>query len=112
MARHTNGEKITGLVHGDTVYARLTNGVDESEYITKQITDDIPPEVSIQAGTPTSNSVQITVTATDAQSGLAEEGTYQYYLNNELKANNRNKHIQLYRTNTRNTIYIKSSSNR
>ena len=80
-----NGEKITGLVHGDTVYARLTNGIDESEYITKQVTDDIPPEVSIQAGTPTSNSVQITVTATDAQSGLAEEGTYQYYLNNDLK---------------------------
>src|SRR5699024_8966689 len=80
-----DGEKITGLVHGDKVYARLTNGVDESEYITKQITDDIPQEVSIQAGTPTSNSVQITVTATDNQSGLAEEGTYQYYLNNDLK---------------------------
>ena len=38
------------------------------------ITDDIPPEVSIQAGTPTSNSVQITVTASDAQSGLADTG--------------------------------------
>ena len=49
------------------------------------ITDDIPPEVSIQAGEPTSNSVTLTVTASDAQSGLAEEGTYQYYLNNELK---------------------------
>ena len=76
------------------------------------VTDDIPPEVSIQAGTPTSNSVQITVTATDEQSGLAEEGTYQYYLGNELKANNRNKHIQLYWINPRNKIYIKSSCNR
>ena len=50
------------------------------------ITDDIPPEVSIQAGAPTSNSVQLTVTATDEQSGLAEEGTYTYYLNDQVKA--------------------------
>ena len=49
------------------------------------ITDDIPPEVEIQAGTPTSNSVQITVTASDSQSGLADTGTYQYYLGTELK---------------------------
>ena len=75
------------------------------------ITDDIPPEVSIQAGTPTSNSVQLTVTATDEQSGLAEEGTYQYYLK-MTKTNNRNKHIQLYWINPRNKIYIKSSCNR
>ena len=80
-----SGEKITGLVHGETVYAKLTNGIDESEYITKQVTDDIPPEVSIQAGTPTSNSIQITVTATDGQSGLADTGTYQYYLGDDLK---------------------------
>ena len=71
------------------------------------ITDDIPPEVSIQAGVPTSNSVQITVTATDAQSGLAEEGTYQYYLNDEVKASNRNKHIQLYWINPRNKYTLK-----
>ena len=83
-----NGEKITGLVHGDTVYVRLTDGVNESEYAIKQITDDIPPEVNIQAGEPTSNSVQITVTATDGQSGLAESGIYTYYLNNEEKASN------------------------
>ena len=49
------------------------------------ITDNIPPEVSIQAGEPTSNSVTLTVTASDAQSGLADTGTYQYYLNNDLK---------------------------
>ena len=83
-----NGEKITGLVHGDTVYVRLTDGVNESEYAIKQITDDIPPEVNIQAGQPTSNSVQITVTATDGQSGLAENGIYTYYLNDEEKASN------------------------
>ena len=52
------------------------------------ITDDIPPEVSIKAGVPTSNSVTLTVTATDGQSGLAEEGAYTYYLNDEEKASN------------------------
>ena len=59
------------------------------------VTDDIPPEVSIQAGTPTSNSVQITVTASDAQSGLAEEGTYQYYLNNDLKQTQKQTHTTI-----------------
>ena len=52
------------------------------------ITDDIPPEVSIKAGQPTSNSVQLTVTATDGQSGLADSEIYTYYLNDEEKASN------------------------
>ena len=80
-----NNGTIENLNYNDTVYARLTDGNNAGDYATLVITDDIPPEVSIQAGTPTSNSVQITVTATDEQSGLAEEGTYQYYLNNDLK---------------------------
>ena len=37
------------------------------------IKDEIAPEVEIQAGQPTSNSVSITVTAVDGQSGLAEK---------------------------------------
>ena len=80
-----NNGTIENLIYNDTVYARLTDGSNVGDYATLVVTDDIPPEVSIQAGTPTSNSVQITVTASDAQSGLAEEGTYQYYLNNDLK---------------------------
>ena len=58
------------------------------ENATLVVTDDIAPEVEIQAGQPTSNSVSITVTAVDGQSGLADSGIYTYYLNNEQKASN------------------------
>ena len=107
-----NNGTIENLNYNDNVYARLTDGSNVGEYATLVITDDIPPEVSIQAGTPTSNSVQITVTATDEQSGLAEEGTYQYYLNNDLKQTTETNTYTVYWPNTRNTIYIKSSCNR
>ena len=83
-----NNGTIENLNYNDTVYARLTDGSNVGDYATLVITDDIPPEVSIQAGVPTSNSVQLTVTATDNQSGLAEAGAYTYYLNNEEKASN------------------------
>ena len=75
-----NNGTIGNLNYNDTVYARLTDGSNVGDYATLVITDDIPPEVSIQAGEPTSNSVTLTVTASDAQSGLEEEGTYQYYV--------------------------------
>ena len=80
-----NNGTIENLNYNDTVYARLTDGSNVGDYATLVVTDDIPPEVEIQAGTPTSNSVQITVTASDGQSGLADTGTYQYYLGDDLK---------------------------
>ena len=91
---------------------RLTDGSNVGDYATLVVTDDIPPEVSIQAGTPTSNSVQITVTASDAQSGLAEAGTYKYYLGDELKATTETNTYNLYWINPRNKIYIKVVVNR
>ena len=83
-----NNGTIENLNYNDTVYARLTDGSNVGDYATVVITDDIPPEVSIQAGVPTSNNVTLTVTATDGQSGLAESGIYTYYLNDEEKASN------------------------
>ena len=83
-----NNGTIENLNYNDNVYARLTDGNNVGDYATLVITDDIPPEVNIQAGAPTSNSVQVTVTAVDGQSGLAEQGAYTYYLNNEQKSSN------------------------
>src|SRR5699024_8473390 len=83
-----NGGTIGNLKYGDTVYARLTDGVNSGEYASASVEDDIAPEVSVSASNVTSNSATLNVTASDAQSGLAESGTYQYYLGNELKATN------------------------
>ena len=78
-----NGERIGNLVDEDEVYVRLFDGINESIYASVSIDDNINPSVSIKAGTITSNSIQVTVTAADGESGL--NGTYKYYLNGELK---------------------------
>ena len=85
----TNNGAIGNLNYNDTVYARLTDGSNVGNYATLVITDDIPPEVNIQAGVPTSNSVTLTVTATDVQKWISRKiGIYTYYLNDEEKASN------------------------
>ena len=52
----------------------------------------------------TSNSVKLTVTASDGQSGLADSGRYTYYLNNTQKASN-NTNSYTYTGLTANTSY-------
>mgnify|MGYP005780391817 CR=1 FL=1 len=80
-----NGGTIGNLKYGDTVYARLTDGVNSGEYASASVEDDIAPIVSISTSNLTSNSVKLNVTASDAQSGLATSGTYKYYLGSTLK---------------------------
>ena len=72
---------VTGVKHGDTVYARLTDGEQYSETQEKEITDTIPPQVTVTAqGSPSTNSIVVTVQAEDGQSGMAESLTYTYYI--------------------------------
>ena len=75
------GGEVTGVKHGDTVYARLTDGEQYSETQEKEITDTIPPQVTVTAqGSPSTNSIVITVQTEDGQSGMADELTYTYYI--------------------------------
>ena len=79
-----NGETIGNLNHNDTVYARLTDGNNYGDYASVTIKDEAPPTISnIATSNITYNSVTVTVTASDEQSGLATSGTYKYYLNSE-----------------------------
>ncbi len=79
-----SGEQVTGLSHGDTVFARLTDGINVGDYSSVTISDGTPPSITnITTSNITANSVTVTVTASDGQSGLATSGTYKYYLNNE-----------------------------
>ena len=75
-----NGGKITGLNHGDTVYARLTDGTNAGQYTSTSITDKTAPNVAVNKGTITSNSIAVSVTASDNQSGMASSLTYKYYI--------------------------------
>lgn len=78
----SSGGKIEGLKHGQTVYAILTDGTNETEPASVSIKDTILPTVSqITTGAVTDNSITVTVIANDNESGLATTGTYKYFLN-------------------------------
>ena len=82
----TNNGNVTGINHNETVYARLTDGLNYGEYASITIKDTIAPSVEIIEGEITHESIEISVTANDNETGLATENTYKYFLNNELKA--------------------------
>ena len=77
-----DGGIIENLEHNQTIYVRLTDGTNETEYLSTKIEDNIKPEVSIELGTVTSNSIQVIVNASDKETGLAQTNTYEYFLNN------------------------------
>ena len=76
---------VSNLDHGSTVYARLWDGNNGGSHAAINILDGINPTVSLTVGTITETSIAVSVSASDGQSGLAESGTYKYYLNNSLK---------------------------
>ncbi len=86
--RIENNGSISELKHGDTVYARLTDGINVGDYASASILDEIPPKVEIQVAETTNTSIKVNVIASDEESGLATTDTYTYYLNNEQKASN------------------------
>lgn len=69
------GDTITGLSHGDIVYARLWDGTNSSNPISKSIVDTINPSnatiVLNNESTETSLAVTATVTHIDNESGVA-----------------------------------------
>ena len=81
-----NGETISNLTHGTTIYARLTDGNNAGQYTSMDIQDLTPPTGTITINEITAESIKVTVTAQDNESGLATSGTYAYYLNAENTA--------------------------
>ena len=86
--RIENNGTISGLKHGDTVYARLTDGVNVGDYASASILDEIPPKAEIQVEETTNASIKVNVIASDEESGLATNETYTYYLEDEKKESN------------------------
>ena len=74
---------VSNLDHGNTCYARLTDGTNAGNSAAINILDGTAPTVSVEVGEVTDNSIEVTVTAEDKESGLASTGTYKYYLNSE-----------------------------
>ena len=80
--------EITGLKHGDTIYARLYDGTNAGKAASVTIIDAIKPKLEISTDDIGTNNINVSAIATDEESGLAEGETYKYYLNNELKGSN------------------------
>ena len=75
-----SGDKVTNLYHNDEVNARLWNG-NSSEIKKKKIEDTNVPEVQISVTNVTTNSISVSVVASDKESGLSDTDTYAYYKN-------------------------------
>ena len=87
-----NNGTIPGLSHGNTVYARLTDGNNHGNYATASIQDGIDPVVDVLAsGSPTSNSISVSVQAVDNESGMAASPTYTYYIKQSSEADSEYK---------------------
>ena len=71
---------ITGLNHNQTVYAVITDGNNISGHTSIDILDEEGPNVTVSKGTVTTNSVQVSVNSSDAQWGMPESITYNYYI--------------------------------
>ena len=78
---------ITGLVNGDTIYARLYDGVSSGKYANIEVLDNTPPEITrFEATEITWNSVAVECVASDTKSGLTSTNTYKFYLNDETES--------------------------
>ena len=72
---------VAGVNHGDTVYARLTDGEQYSNPQNKKIEDTTAPVVTVTAqGSPTTNSITVTAQAVDNETGIKDSLTYTYYI--------------------------------
>ena len=76
----TSGQSITGIKNGDTVYAKITDGSNDSEIQQTTVEDKILPEVNVTSEGNTSNSISISVQANDKESGMVDNPTYTYYI--------------------------------
>ena len=81
----------TGVVKtaNGAIYARLKDSTGQVGAVaTGNVTkiDKTSPTANISIGTITTSSIQVKVTASDSGSGLANSGTYKYYLNGSLKS--------------------------
>ena len=73
-----NGGRLDGLTYPSTVYARIFDGTNGSEEASRSLVDETAPNVTVTSGGTTSNSISVSVNATDAESGMTSSQTYTY----------------------------------
>ena len=66
-----NGGTVSGLNHGDTVYARLTDGINAGQHASASIKDETAPIInSFTVTSADTTSITVSASATDNESGI------------------------------------------
>ena len=79
---------ISNLTHNTTVNARLVNGSKRGEIQSTTIQDTTKPTVTVtQQGSATTNSIAVSVQATDNESGMIANPTYTYFIKKTTEQN-------------------------
>ena len=76
--RWTVGTTVTGLLSGDKVYAKLVSDRYGELETVINILDTIKPTITIEKAEKTANSISVTVSSRDAESGMPSSPTYTY----------------------------------
>lgn len=76
----TVGTTVTDLLSGDKVYAKLVSDRYGELETVINILDTIKPTITIEKAEKTSNSISVTVSSRDAESGMPSSPTYTYYI--------------------------------
>lgn len=88
----TDGDLVTGLKHGDAVYARLTDGSYTSQIKRFVVQDTNPPIIEEVMSGFADNIITLEVTAKDDESGLSNQ--YTFYIKKSEEPDENYKEIQ------------------
>ena len=79
---NSTGSSVTvnEINNNSVVYARLTDGVNNTENVQKEIKDTKGPIVTLTQGIVTTNSIEVTAGATDNETGMVNAPTYMLYI--------------------------------
>ena len=81
-----DGDTIGGITSGDKIYIHLTDGTTDGTDKVIEVKDSTNPTIVVNRGTVTETSIQITVNATDGESGIPSPASYRYYIKKNTDA--------------------------
>lgn len=90
----TRGNVVTNLNHNDIIYARLTDGTEHGNYTTLTIIDNIIPNVKLTTSVKSTTEITAEANATDNETGIDTNTTYEFYIKEESEDETKYKLIQ------------------
>ena len=84
---YDDAKGITGLEHGDTVFAVLSDGTNITDYTSIDVLDKLGPTVTVTQGSKSTNNIQVSVSSSDAEWGMPDSITYNYYIKKTADGN-------------------------